>query len=481
MSDPFATLDATAQADLVRSGDARPLELIDAAIARIEALDPKINAVIHPLFESARERARSPLPDGPFRGVPFLLKDLDVLSVGDPMFAGTRFLKEAGYVADHDSYIVSKFKAAGLITVGKTNTPEFGLNITTEPESYGPSRNPWNLDHSTGGSSGGSAAAVAAGMVPMAHASDGGGSIRIPASECGLVGLKPSRGRISMGPDIGESWSGFVTSHVVSRSVRDTAIALDCVAGSMPGDPYAAPAPSRPFKQAPSTAPGALRVGIVRRVPNGTVVLHADCIAAVDVAARLLGGLGHRVEESHPAAMEEIEPTGTHFTTVVCSWVAATLAQWGAVLGREISERDVEPATWLFAELGRAVSAEQYIRTVQELSGFTRRMAAWWEDGFDILVTPTLGEPPPRIGELVPPRDNPIAGLARTLSVMPFTPTFNITGQPAISLPLHWNEQGLPIGVQLVAAYGREELLLQVAAQLEQAQPWADRRPGNAM
>ncbi len=477
MSDPLALLDATAQADLVRRGEVSPLDLVDAAIARIERLDPELNAVIHTSFERARERARGPLPDGPFRGVPFLLKDLDVLAAGEPMHAGTRFLKEASWIAPHDSYLVERFAAAGLITVGKTNTPEFGLNITTEPEAYGASRNPWNPAHSTGGSSGGSAAAVAAGLVPLAHASDGGGSIRIPASECGLVGLKPSRGRISMGPEHGEYWGGLVISHVVSRSVRDTAVALDAVSGVMPGDPYTAPAPRRPFAAAPAVPPHGLRIGFVRHVPNGLVDLHPDCIAAADAAAALLARLGHDVEAAHPAAMGEIEPTSTHFTTLVCAWVAASLARWGDELQRPIVAGDVEPATWLFAEIGRGVTAEQYIRTLQELQCYTRRMAAWWDDGFDVLVTPTLGEPPPRLGELVPPADDPLAGLERALGVMPFTAMFNITGQPAISLPLHWNDAGLPIGVQLVAAYGREDLLLDLAAQLEQAQPWVDRRP----
>jgi len=477
MSDPFVKLDATAQAELVRRGEATPLELVDAAIARIEALNPALNAVIHPLFERARDRARGELPDGPFRGVPFLLKDLDVLSAGEPMHAGTKFLKAAGFVADHDSHLIERYRAAGLITVGKTNTPEFGLNITTEPEAYGASHNPWNLEHSTGGSSGGSAAAVAAGMVPMAHASDGGGSIRIPASECGLVGLKPSRGRISMGPDYGEAWAGFVTSHVVSRSVRDTAIALDCTAHPSPGDPYFAPPPARRFALEVGTTPGRLRIGVLNHVPNGGSEVHADCVAAVDATARLLESAGHSVEIAYPAAMAEGEATSSGFTTVVCSWVASTIAGWEQVLGRRIGADDVEPATWMFAEMGRSVTAEQYIRTLHELHAFTRRMAAWWSDGFDVLVTPTLGEPPPRLGELVPPRDNPLAGLARTLSVMPFTPTFNITGQPAMSLPLYWNEAGLPIGVQFVAAYAREDVLLRLAAQLETAQPWADRWP----
>ena len=478
MTNELAALDATAQADLIRRGEITPTDSVDAAIARIERINPKLNAVIIPLFEQARARAASgDLPDGPFRGVPFLLKDLDVFSAGDPFHAGTRFLRDAGWIAPHDSYLVAKFRAAGFVVVGKTNTPEFGLNVTTEPATYGASRNPWNPEHSTGGSSGGSAAAVAAGLVPIAHASDGGGSIRIPASECGLVGLKPSRGRVSLGPEHGEYWHGLVISHVVSRSVRDSATVLDAVAGSMPGDPYTAPPPARTFAAEVGADPGRLRIGILAHVPGGATTLHPDCAAAAQETGKLLESLGHHVEVAHPAAMGEAEAISQHFMTLVTSWVAASLDDWAAQLGRTVDAEGVEPATWLFAEMGRGVSAAQYIRTIDWLHGYTRRMASWWQSGFDLLLTPTLGEPPPKLGELVPPPDNVLAGMTRSLGLIPFTPPFNITGQPAISLPLHWNGAGLPIGMQLVAAYGREDLLLRVAAQLEQARPWAERRP----
>jgi amidase len=477
MTTELTHLDATAQADLVRTGEAKPAELVEAAIDRIEKLNPKLNAVIIPLYEKARAAAAHELPDGPFRGVPFLLKDLDVYSANDPFYGGTRFLKERGWTPDHDSYLVEKFRQAGLVTLGKTNTPEFGLNITTEPESYGPSRNPWNPEHSTGGSSGGSAAAVAAGMVPVAHASDGGGSIRIPASECGLVGLKPSRGRISLGPDYGEYWAGFVTSLVVSRSVRDTATMLDAVAGFMPGDPYTAPPPPAPYQTQLNRPPGRLRIGVLTRLPGGVAELHPDCRAAVEATAKLLESLGHDVETAHPAALDEVEATTAHFSTVVGTWVAASLAYWERKTGHVVGADDVEPGTWMFAEMGRAVTAAHYVETVQWVEAYTRRMASWWAGGFDLLVTPTLGQPPPKLGEYVPPRDDPAAGLQKALGFVPFTPPFNITGQPALSLPLHWNEGGLPIGVQFVSAYGTEDLLVRVAAQLEQAQPWAARRP----
>jgi amidase len=477
MRDEFARLDATAQAELVRRGEVKPIELVDAAIARAERLNPKLNAIIIPLFERARKEARSDIQPGPFRGVPFAIKDLDVYSAGDPYHAGTRFLKEARWVADHDSYLVAKFRAAGFINIGKTNTPEFGLNVTTEPASYGPSRNPWNPEHSTGGSSGGSAAAVAAGIVPAAHASDGGGSIRIPASECGLVGLKPSRGRVSLGPDFGEYWSGLVISHVVTRSVRDTAAILDAVQGQMPGDPYTAAPPPRPYAADLTEPPPALRVGILKKVPSGATVLHRDCVDAVERTAKLLQNLGHRVEESHPEALGETEVISVHFMRVVATWLTAGLDYWAAKLGAPIGARGVEAPTWAIAEMGRAVTAAEYIASLTELHAYTRRMASWWAGGFDVLLTPTIGEPPPKIGALLAPPDDPLGGMAKTLGLIPFTPAFNITGQPAISLPLHWNAAGLPIGVQLVAAYGCEDLLVRLAAQLEHAQPWKDRRP----
>ena len=476
MSTDVLFMDATAQADLVRRRQVTPLELVDAAIARIEALNPRLNAVITTRFEKAREEARAgDLGDGPFPGVPFLLKDLDAYSAGDPYHCGIRALKDARWIENEDSFLAAKFRRAGFVILGKTNTPELGLAVTTEPEAYGPSRNPWNPDHSTGGSSGGSAAAVASGMVAVAHASDGGGSIRIPASACGLVGLKPSRGRISLGPSYGEYWAGMVTSFVVTRSVRDAAAILDAVSGPMPGDPYVAPPPSRPFAAEPGADPGPLRVGIVGELPGNE--LHPDCAAALESARRALKSLGHRVEDDRPAALGDPEMT-QHFMNVVTSWVAAALEEWGARLGRPIAREGVEPATWALAELGRAVSAAQYIDTLRALSVYTRRMAGWWSGGFDLLVSPTMAAPPPRIGELAGPPDDPLSALAKVMPLVPFTPPFNITGQPAISLPLHWGASGLPIGVQLVAAYGREDLLIRVASSLERSVAWRDRRPG---
>jgi amidase len=478
MVDTLARLDATAQAELVRRGELTPGELVDAAIARIEKLNPTLNAVITPLFDKARTQAHSPnLPNGPFRGVPFLLKDLGCHSAGDPYHEGMRFLRNVGWVAESDTYMAAKLRAAGFIFLGKTNTPELGSLPATEPQAYGPTRNPWDIARSTGGSSGGSAAAVASGMVPVAHANDGGGSIRIPASECGLVGLKPSRGRLSWGPEHGELWQGLAVEHVVSRSVRDTAAILDVVAGPMPGDPYFAPPPTRPFREEVGADPGRLRIGLMTHAPGGAIPVHPDCVAAVSEAARLLESLGHHIEESYPQALDAAKERARQMLTLIASSVAASLAHWSRKVGKPIGPDDVELHNWTFAEIGRSRTAVRYIETIEWLQADTRWIAQWWEDGFDLLLTPTIAEPPPLLGQFVATPDNPLAAARRAEQIIPFTPAFNVTGQPAISLPLYWNADGLPVGVHLVAAYGREDLLIRVAAQLEQARPWADRLP----
>src|SRR5208283_3621746 len=477
MADELSALDATAQADLVRKHQASPAELVDHAIAAIERVNPQINAVIIPLFEKARAQAQGrSLPDGPFRGVPILLKDLICGTQGDPLYNGMRLLKEMAFVASHDSYLATKFRAAGFICIGRTNTPELGLNGTTEPEAFGPTRNPWDLQRSSGGSSGGSAAAVTARMVSVGHGGDGGGSIRVPASECGLVGLKPSRGYVSWGPELGDCWHGFATQGVMTRSVRDTAGVLDAIAGNMPGDPYAAPARARPFLLEVSASPGALRIGLIKQRPVSSTSLHPDCVEAVEHTARLLESLGHHVEESYPAALDDaglIE----HVTTIVASDTAATLVQMGTSLGRKVTPKDVEPATWQIATTGFALSAEQYLNAVSWVHSWSRRMASWWDSGFDLLLTPTIAEPPVLLGTFTGTPEDALSGFRRALQMACFTPAYNATGQPAISLPLHWNGAGQPIGIQLVAAFGRDDLLIRIAGQLEQAQPWAQRRP----
>jgi amidase len=475
MADDLAALDATAQAELVRRGDVAARELVDAAIARLERLNPQLNAVIHPALERARDAAAAPLPDGPFRGVPFLMKDIGGSEAGAPYHCGMRFLRDAGWIEREDAYLTRRFRSAGLVSLGRTNMPELALLPTTEPEAYGATRNPWNPTHSAGGSSGGSASAVAAGIVPAAHASDGGGSIRGPASMCGLVGLKPTRGRNSFGPALGERWSGFSAEFVVTRSVRDAAALLDVTAGAMPGDPYTAPPPRQPFASAVTSPPAPLRVGILRGAPR-QVETHPECLAAVDRAARLLGDLGHHVEEAHPPALDEPEHVLV-YVGIVSANVARAVEAWGQRVGRPAGEGDVEPLTWVLAERGRAASATELLATIESVHAFGRRLASWWDGGFDLLVTPTQAAPPPALGYLSSTPEEPLRAFMRSAPYGACTLPFNMSGQPAISLPLHWTPDGLPIGVQLAAAFGREDLLLAVAAQLEQAAPWSARRP----
>jgi amidase len=321
-------------------------------------------------------------------------------------------------------------------------------------------------------------------MVPVAHASDGGGSIRVPASECGLVGLKPSRGRISLGPDYGDYWHGLVTSHVVSRSVRDAAAMLDAVSGPMPGDPYSAPPPLRPFGDEPASEPARLRIGLMPQAPAGAPECDRQCSGAVESTGKLLESLGHEVSLAYPAALDEHLELVGDFTVIVGCWTARALDHWSEVVGRHIAEGDVEDATWGIYRQAEAVTAATYLAAVERMHRWCRRMAAWWSDGFDLLVTPTISTPPPRLGEIVGDADGANAAGGKIFALISFTPQFNVTGQPALSLPLAWSSDGLPIGVQLVGASHREDLLLRVAGQLERAQPWADRRPpiwaGNA-
>ncbi len=471
----LATLDATAQAELVRRGEATPSELVDAAITAIEKLDPQLNAVIHPLFDSARDAARGPLPAGPFRGVPILFKDLFCGVEGDPLHEGMRFLKDAGWRADHTEVLARRYLDAGFVCVGRTNTPELGLVPTTEPLAYGPTRNPWDTTRTTGGSSGGSAAAVASGMVAVAHANDGGGSIRIPASCCGLVGLKPSRGRISLGPDYSAIDDMLVVELCVSRSVRDTAGVLDAVHGRATGDTVMAPAPARPYTGEVGADPGRLRVGLLTHNPLDTGDIHPDCVAAARRTAELVESLGHTVEEAFPPAVAQPDLV-RQFTMLWAGTLAYNLRYWERRVGRDVTAGDVEPLTWALGEMGRAAHAVDYIDAQHAMLDLGRAVEEWFASGYDLLLTPTMGEPPCPLGEFHTP-DDPMLGFMRAAGFTPYTPLANMTGGPAVSLPLHWNDAGLPIGSQLMAAYGREDLLLRVASQLEQAQPWAERTP----
>ncbi len=471
MSDQLAELDATAQAELVRRGELTPGELVDAAIARIERLNPQLNAVIHPLFDKARAAAASPeLPNGPFRGVPFLVKDAVCHTAGDPYHLGMRFLKQRKYVADADTELARRFRAAGFVFVGKTNTPELAMSATTEPLAYGATRNPWSLDRSTGGSSGGSAAAVAAGLAPVAHANDMGGSIRIPASCCGLVGLKPTRARSTLAPDFGEYWGPLTHEHVVTRSVRDSAAVLDAVSGPAIGDPYTAPPPRRSFASEMGVDPGSLRIGFSAETAVCTV--DPQVVEAVERTAVWLEELGHRVERVRLDVFDYPVPFG--------GWISVGLAReldrWSERLGEKIGPDDVEPVIWMMAEEGRAMSAMEYVEATEATHAWSREVQGWWRRGDDILLTPTLSAPPPHLGTLAPTVE--VTELMRGMTELCcFTAPFNATGQPAMSLPLHLTADGLPVGVQLVGSYGREDVLLQLASQLERAHPWAERRP----
>jgi amidase len=469
--DKATWLDATAQADLVRSGEVSPRELVEAAIARIEAVNPKLDAVIRTRFDAARQEAEGDLPDGPFRGVPMLFKDLGCTVEGEVTAFGIGPLRDLAFPVT--SYLAEQFRSAGFIALGRTNVPELGTTVTTEPRSFPPARNPWDPGRSTGGSSGGSAAAVASGMVPVAHANDGGGSIRIPASECGLVGLKPTRGRVSQGPVTAEAWAGSTIDGAVTRSVRDAAGILDVISRPMPGDPYYAPALPRPLGLEVGTDPGRLRIGMVDRPGAEGYLDDPQCRAAVAGAASLLESLGHHVEPSAPAAM--FDPAILeHFSVIIAADTEATMQAFEMLLGRPIGEDEIEPRNVVYRRAGRQLSAVAYLQSRAWLGIWGRRMADWW-NGHDLLLTPTLGAPPPELGWFT--AAGPEEEGARVASFIPYTAQFNLTGQPAVSLPLHWTPGGLPVGVQLVAAYGREDLLVRVASQLEQAAPWSQRHP----
>jgi amidase len=472
MSEDTAWLDATAQAELVRSKEVSATELVESAIARIEKLNPQLNAVIHELFDRARREAAVGPPEGPFTGVPFLLKDLGTELAGTPISEGMDFLGD--YHSTVTQELTQRYIDAGFVIVGKTNAPELGILPTTEPRRFGPSRNPWHTGHSTGGSSGGSAAAVASGMVPAAHANDGGGSIRIPASCCGLVGLKPTRARNSLAPLYGDMMGGLVCEHVVTRSVRDSAAILDATAGPVPGDPYWAPPCRGPsFAAALASPPKRLRIAVLTASPTGSAV-HADCVAAAHAAATLCESLGHHTDEA------TLTVDGDAFIAdFVNAWAAGNawaLADWEARLGRAATEAELEPLSWALVQLGRSLNAAQYLTAVQGLQRASRAIGSYFEE-IDVLLTPTLAEPPAPLGTFDSPEGEPLAGLFRAADYVPFTPPFNVTGQPGISLPLHWNEAGLPIGVQFVGRFGDEETLLALAGELERAAPWADRRP----
>jgi amidase len=479
ISSELTWLDATAQAELVARGAVAPAELVEAAIARIERLNPQLNCVIFPRYEKAlaaardRERPRG----GMFCGVPFLMKDLLQTIADEPFSWGWKPFKDAGLVARSTSYVAAKLDAAGLITLAQTTVPEWGATLSTETRAWGATRNPWDTARTAGGSSGGAAAAVSAGLVPIAHGNDAGGSIRIPASFCGLVGLKASRGRTSLGPAHAELWHGLCEEGALTRTVRDAASALDAVAGYMPGDPWMAPPPSRPFRDYVGEPPGRLRIGFMDRAPRFHPGLHPECTKAVRGAARLLESLGHEVEAGTPAALDDATLSSA-FGKVVAGGAARQAATVETMLARTVGPGDFDEWTWFLIERGRRMKLVEYLAACDWFNEFSRAAAQWWSDGFDVLVTPTLAEPPPELGifKTRPGETARDVGI-RLNEVSPFTAPWNIAGQPAISLPLHTTPEGLPVGVQLVAAYGREDLLLRLAAEIEQAAPWSGRHP----
>ncbi len=474
LADDTRWLDATAQAELVTSGKVTPLEMVNAAIERVERYDGALNALTYRWFDSARQLASSrELPEGPFRGVPYLLKDLYAAEAGKPLSNGSKAYKAADYVSTEDTTLVSRYKASGLISIGRSNSPEFGSVPVTEPEAWGPTRNPWDLSRTPGGSSGGSAAAVAAGIVPIAHASDGGGSIRIPASCCGLVGLKVSQGRISMGPYRDESNLGV--EHCVSRSVRDSARLLDATHGPGIGDVIIAPTPRRPFIEEVGADPGRLRIGLLDFNPRGGDV-HADCVEGVHKTAKLLESLGHHVEPGFPEIFSDNE-IGRAFSMLWSTNMGTAIRRFSEALGREMTPDDIEAMNWAQAEFAKGVSGVDFSLAQASSIQFRRAIQSWWSQGWDLLLTPTLSAPPLPIGSMPNNPERPMTPLMTAGAWVSFTSQFNISGQPAISLPLHRNADGLPIGMQLVAAYGREDLLIRVASQLEQAAPWAHLTP----
>ena len=474
LADDTRWLDATAQAELVATGKVSPVEMVNAAIERVERYDGALNALTYRWFEAARELASSSqLPEGPFRGVPYLLKDLYAAEAGKPLSNGSKAYKSADYVSSEDTTLVSRYKASGLISIGRSNSPEFGSVPVTEPEAWGPTRNPWDLSRTPGGSSGGSAAAVAAGIVPIAHASDGGGSIRIPASCCGLVGLKVSQGRISMGPTRDESNLGV--EHCVSRSVRDSARLLDATHGPGIGDVIIAPTPRRPFIDEVGADPGRLRIGFLDFNPRGGDV-HADCVDGVHKTAKLLESLGHHVEPGFPDIFSDNE-IGRAFSMLWSTNMGTAIRRFSQALGREMTPNDIEAMNWAQAEFAKGVNGVDFSLAQASSIQFRRAIQSWWTKGWDLLLTPTLSAPPLPVGSMPNNPERPMTPLMTAGAWVAFTSQFNISGQPAISLPLHRTAEGLPVGMQLAAAYGREDVLIRVASQLEQAAPWAHLTP----
>lgn len=469
----YENFDAIDLANKIKAKEFTPFEVLDTAIAKAQLYNPKLNAIVHTMYDYAREQCKDIDLNAPFAGVPFLLKDLYMLMEGFPTSNGSRFFVDN--IAGYDSELVCRFKRAGFNIFGKSNTPELGLSYTTESLLFGPCHNPWDLGLTPGGSSGGAAAAVAARIVPAAHASDGGGSIRVPAACCGLFGLKPTRGRTPYGPDLGEGWSGLSTNHVVSLSVRDSAAILDCIAGHDIGDPYYAPPQSHSYLASLKTQPRPLKIAIATQamIP---VQIAEECVTAVENTARLCQDLGHEIIHAQP--QYNPEPLAKAFATIVSANASATIERYSVKIGRQPRPGEIEPLDQKVLQQNKTLKASDYALALFAIHRIARDIAKFFQE-YDILITPTTATPPVKIGHLqANNHDFNYEELAKRFTEFgPFTSVWNMTGQPAMNVPLHWTKENIPIGVQFIGRFGDEELLLQLAAQLEQAKPWRDRRP----
>ncbi len=486
MKDELIGYDAIGLSELIRKGEIKPVELLEIAIQRIEKVNPKLNSVIHKMYDEAHQMAEkcyslrtdNQSPESPFCGIPFLLKDLIAECKGAPFNEGSRAVK--GYVSKIDSELVKRKKAGGLIIVGKTNTPEFGLLPTTEPALYGATVNPWNPNLTPGGSSGGSAAAVAAGIVPMAHGNDAGGSIRIPASCCGLFGLKPTRGRNPLGPLFGDIGSGIVQEHAITQTVRDSAALLDLTSGPDLGAPYYAPPKQRPFLEEVGRDPGRLKIGFLTSIPEGWSLetqLHPDCERAVRDAASLCEHLGHFLQEIVPQDLS-YPNLFKRFGVLLSCLAGRFIAYWEAELGKRLTEDHLEPQTWITYQAGLKRTGADYLGALEDIQRFARKLSNWYvQGGYDLILSPTIGIPPVKLGSFRPVSEDPMNWARMANLFCAFTYVYNLTGQPAMSVPLFWNQDNVPIGIQFAGRFGDEARLFRLAGQLEQARPWADRRP----
>lgn len=467
--------DATALARQVATGQVSPDELLDRALARADAVNPRLNAVVLLQVERARDAIKAGLPDGPFRGVPFLLKDLGAEARAFPSHSGSNLLRDTRY--GFDSAIFERMRATGVVTFGRTTSPEGGIGPVTEAAVYGgPTRNPWDPSRTSGGSSGGAGAAVAAGIVPIAHGSDGGGSVRIPASSCGLFGFKATRARFPDGPAAGEGWAGMAIDGFLSRSVRDNATMMDACAGPDLGAPYAAPPMEMSYSDAIARPPRRLRIGVCDTTFTGQPI-HADCRQAVEQTARLLESLGHHVTPFCPKA----DHTGMMhaWTRIVACGTALWITEKLRRLDRELQQGDVQGVAASAVRFADTISGAEYLKSVNTVHAYGRQMAAAF-DGIDILLTATLAEPPAKVGRFTHDRDDYEAyrvGEGGVFEYSPFCAAFNASGQPAASVPLHWTEDGLPVGLHFAAPFGADATLIALCAELEQAQPWAHRKP----